>query len=529
MDINNLLQTMFLVNMKDITKLSYRELFPIILFCLFNSYKKYIIEYLYNFIHEFKTDASFSSQITNEIKISYSTENNDSTTYATETTNAIIWYYKHSQCALKMSDKLKEYQTNLNVERNDDINGRYIHGVYIPSENTTVVLENDIYLEFIHHPTTTASSSPVKYYVDEHGDGGIKNENKLFSTTIIKLVLKSKRKEIDELLNWVKHVNKSYLEWIYTNKKLYIYTSSGSSNNKIIFSQYEYSSTKSFDNLFFGQKELILERLKQYTDINRYKKLGIPHTLGFLFYGEPGCGKTSCIKAIANYLQRHIVSVNLKHVKNIDELRQLFLSDVITGSVVMATPSKRIYVFEELDCSYDNIHNPFIDRSLKRKEEENTTSITSDTDFTVLSTQVDKLTQALLTSVNNNNNTNSKSESKKPINSLELMNEPKISTGEVLELLDGIAETNDRIIIFTTNYPDRIDKAFMRPGRIDVSIEFKRLRVQDMNNLYKLWYDKEIDNEVLCKIKDYSISQAEFGKLCFENDADEVLNKLLMC
>ena len=318
-------------------------------------------------------------------------------------------------------------------------------------------------------------------------------------------------------------MNKSYLEWIYTNKKLYIYTSSGSSNNKITFSQYEYSSTKSFDNLFFEQKELILERLKQYTDINRYKKLGIPHTLGFLFYGEPGCGKTSCIKAIANYLQRHIVSVNLKHVKNIDELRQLFLSDVITGSVVMATPSKRIYVFEELDCSYDNIHNPFIDRSLKRKEEQEQNT-TSDTDFTVLSTQVDKLTQALLTSVNNNNNTKN---SKKPVDSFELMSEPKITTGEILELLDGIAETSDRIIIFTTNYPDRIDKAFMRPGRIDVCVEFKRLRGEDINNLYKLWYNKEIDSEVLCKIKDYTVSQADFGKMCFENDADEVLKKLL--
>ena len=103
----------------------------------------------------------------------------------------------------------------------------------------------------------------------------------------------------------------------------------------------------------------------------------------------------------------------------------------------------------------------------------------------------------------------------------------KITTGEVLELLDGIAETDDRIIIFTTNHPEKIDKAFMRPGRIDMCVEFKKLRRVDINNLYKLWFNKSIGEKALSKIKDYSISQAEFGKLCFENNAEKVLEKLI--
>jgi hypothetical protein len=44
---------------------------------------------------------------------------------------------------------------------------------------------------------------------------------------------------------------------------------------------------------------------------------------------------------------------------------------------------------------------------------------------------------------------------------IEFKSEPKITTGEILELLDGISETEDRIIIFTTNYPGNIDKAFL--------------------------------------------------------------------
>ena len=37
-----------------------------------------------------------------------------------------------------------------------------------------------------------------------------------------------------------------------------------------------------------------------------YVENGIPYMFGLLLHGEPGCGKTSTIKAIANMTQRHI-------------------------------------------------------------------------------------------------------------------------------------------------------------------------------------------------------------------------------
>ena len=36
-------------------------------------------------------------------------------------------------------------------------------------------------------------------------------------------------------------------------------------------------------------------------------------------------------------------------------------------------------------------------------------------------------------------------------------------------------------------------------------------------SLFKLWFDKEIPEKDLKNIKDYCITQADFGKLCFEN------------
>ena len=45
-----------------------------------------------------------------------------------------------------------------------------------------------------------------------------------------------------------------------------------------------------------------------------------------MFYGEPGCGKSSTIKAIANHTQRHIVSVPLNKIKTAKELLNVFYS-----------------------------------------------------------------------------------------------------------------------------------------------------------------------------------------------------------
>ena len=45
-----------------------------------------------------------------------------------------------------------------------------------------------------------------------------------------------------------------------------------------------------------------------------YKLLGRPYSMGIMLYRKPGTGKTSCIKAIANLTQRHIVDISLKKI-----------------------------------------------------------------------------------------------------------------------------------------------------------------------------------------------------------------------
>ena len=45
----------------------------------------------------------------------------------------------------------------------------------------------------------------------------------------------------------------------------------------------------------------------------------------------------------------------------------------------------------------------------------------------------------------------------------------------LLNMIDGIHECSGRIIIITTNRPEVLDKALIRPGRIDIKIHFQKL------------------------------------------------------
>ena len=42
----------------------------------------------------------------------------------------------------------------------------------------------------------------------------------------------------------------------------------------------------------------------------------------------------------------------------------------------------------------------------------------------------------------------------------------------LLNVLDGVVSPEGMVVIMTTNYPDRLDKALLRPGRADYPVRF---------------------------------------------------------
>merc|ERR1711953_923083 len=50
------------------------------------------------------------------------------------------------------------------------------------------------------------------------------------------------------------------------------------------------------------------------------------------------------------------------------------------------------------------------------------------------------------------------------------MKKDKLNLSGLLNVLDGVVDTPERILVMTTNHPEMLDPALVRPGRIDKKI-----------------------------------------------------------
>ena len=96
------------------------------------------------------------------------------------------------------------------------------------------------------------------------------------------------------------------------------------------FSMKQFITNRSFKNLFGKDIDIIKKRV----DFFRYNKdwydnKGVPYTLGILVSGNPGSGKTSIIKCIANETKRHIINIHLSDSMTKTQIENLFYNEQI--------------------------------------------------------------------------------------------------------------------------------------------------------------------------------------------------------
>ena len=91
-----------------------------------------------------------------------------------------------------------------------------------------------------------------------------------------------------------------------------------------------------------------------YADINNfingeqfYLNRGLPYKRGYILYGEPGCGKTSLIKAIANQYRLPIFIIDLNMIKDNGEL--IKITNDISSHLI--DDQKYLVVYEDIDRS----------------------------------------------------------------------------------------------------------------------------------------------------------------------------------
>eukprot|EP00548_Thalassiothrix_antarctica_P014530 CAMPEP_0194171790 /NCGR_PEP_ID=MMETSP0154-20130528/6337_1 /TAXON_ID=1049557 /ORGANISM="Thalassiothrix antarctica, Strain L6-D1" /LENGTH=715 /DNA_ID=CAMNT_0038884227 /DNA_START=1 /DNA_END=2145 /DNA_ORIENTATION=+ len=123
-----------------------------------------------------------------------------------------------------------------------------------------------------------------------------------------------------------------------------------------VYSRYKLSDEKTFGSLFFDQKEPLLKLVDHFTNkTGKYRICGYPHKLGLLLHGPPGTGKTSLIKALAQYTGRSIVNVSLTKITTNSELMSVFFDkryEILGESIPVKLGLKDvIFVMEDVDAA----------------------------------------------------------------------------------------------------------------------------------------------------------------------------------
>ncbi|KAH8805657.1 BCS1 N terminal-domain-containing protein [Xylogone sp. PMI_703] len=190
------------------------------------------------------------------------------------------------------------------------------------------------------------------------------------------------------------------------------------------------------------KKELVRD-LQDYLHPNTrrfYNNRGIPYRRGYLLSGPPGCGKSSLALAMAGFFNLKIYIVSLNSPSMTEEH---------LGTLFAELPQRCLVLLEDIDSS---------GISHSRAAADNTPAAPAAAATTASTTP--------------------------PVNAA--FN--RISLSALLNCLDGVAAAEGRVLVMTTNHVEKLDKALIRPGRVDMNIKFKLTDVDMMRTLFKAIY-----------------------------------------
>ncbi|KIO28444.1 hypothetical protein M407DRAFT_22340 [Tulasnella calospora MUT 4182] len=188
-----------------------------------------------------------------------------------------------------------------------------------------------------------------------------------------------------------------------------------------------------------GMTDLMIGDLRDFMDNKDwYAAAGIPWRRGVLLWGPPGTGKSTTVHAIAGELQLEIYCVPLSS------------GDIDDGSLqrlVAATPPSCILLLEDIDCGFRSRDNEGDDDD-------------DDAD--------------------------------KPFNPYRIDTKKRVTLSGLLNVLDSVSSEEGRIVIATTNHIDKLDPALLRPGRMDLLVEYKLATRQQNIDLFTRFYSRDL-------------------------------------
>ena len=238
-----------------------------------------------------------------------------------------------------------------------------------------------------------------------------------------------------------------------------------------------------FENYVSKHKRSILDKLNSFKEGLLYKNNPyFENNLGIMLHGYYGSGKTFLISAIANYTKRDIYSINLVKIKTVSEWRKIMSPSNL---------EKYVFAIDEID---------YVLGELLLEDKQNGSGSVSASSNSVTDEVKFKI-QMLSVQISNTDDIKTKDLLVKEMKLLmeTSSNNDKLTYQFLLGELSGLLSTQNRILIATTNFPDKIPGAMKRPGRFDILIELGKFNNDEIKELLIKLYNPNKEDLLLLK------------------------------
>ena len=206
------------------------------------------------------------------------------------------------------------------------------------------------------------------------------------------------------------------------------------------------------------QKDRILSDINEYLHPSTprwYANRGIPYRRGYLFAGPPGTGKSSLAWAIAGIFGLDIYCISLVEPS---------LTEEDLGLMFTSLPRRCVVLLEDIDSA-----------GLIKRQEPGAASTDSGKQDSAAKIGAE-ISKAISTAQQNNKGSK---------------DNQGISLSGLLNAIDGVASHEGRVLVMTSNFPDKLDDALIRPGRIDMRIDFTRATRTQIVELFTRMYSPD--------------------------------------
>jgi hypothetical protein len=184
-----------------------------------------------------------------------------------------------------------------------------------------------------------------------------------------------------------------------------------------------------------------------------YRTMGLSYKRGYMFYGPPGTGKTSLVLALASEGKRDIYSLDLSKMNSDADLDQAFEQ----------LPDTCLVVLEDVDAMGTMTHSRVQQQQQQQQQEPPVT------------TKPNAIVDALLAASGVDDSSQRQG----------------VSLSALLNHLDGVGSNHGRIFVLTTNHPEVLDPALVRPGRVDMKICMGLCSQDQLRQFFVLYFDAD--------------------------------------